>query len=126
MAIQATRIDPVLLYVIPIAKEARLIREKTGTWLASLAEIGAAKAEAPRFGRTLLLRDGEVRFVFANPHPFGNANASLSLQPVVRGNEQFVECRAVGEFGFALPRGCKLSAEPGRIGWPPEPAKTTK
>ena len=70
--------------------------------------------------------DGEVRFVFTNPHPFGNADASLSLQVVVRGDEHFLECRAEGRFRFALPRFCRSSAEPLRVQWPPESAKAAK
>jgi len=111
-----------LNYARPIAEQARLAQEQTGKWPASLAGIDAAKAKPPpEVGRTLLGRDGEVRVVFASPPAI--ANASLSMQVVVRGNEHFFECRAEGDFKGALPSYCRPGAEPGRMTWPPASEK---
>jgi hypothetical protein len=109
-------------YARPIAVQARLAQEQTGKWPASLAEIEAAKAKAPpQVARTLLARDGEVRLVFASPPAI--ANASLSMQVVVRGNEHFMECRAEGDFKGALPSFCRPGAEPARVSWRPGSVK---
>ena len=111
-----------LNYARPIAEQARLMQEKTGKWPASLADIEAAKAKAPpQIGRTHLLRDGEVRVVFANPPAI--SNASLRLKVTVRGNEHYFECSAEGAFKGALPSFCRPGAEPGRLTWPPGAAK---
>ena len=111
-----------LNYARPIAAQARLMQEQTGKWPASLAEIEAAKTKPPpQVGRVLLLRGGEVRVVFASPPAI--ANASLSIQVAVRGNEHFMGCRAEGDFKGALPSFCRPGAEPGRISWPPGSVK---
>jgi len=111
-----------LNYARPITEQARLMQEQTGKWPASLAEIEAAKATPPpQFGRTLLLREGEVRVVFANPPAI--ANASLSLKVSVRGNEHFFECSPEGDFKGALPAPCRPGEGPQRVVWPPKSSK---
>ena len=111
-----------LTYAQPIAAQARLTQERTGKWPASLAEIEAAKAKPPpQVGRILLLKDGEVRVVFASPPVI--ANASLSLKVGVSGTEHVLECRAEGDFKGALPTWCRPGELPQRLTWPPQSAK---
>jgi hypothetical protein len=111
-----------LNYARPIAVQARLMQEQTGKWPASLAEIEAAKAKPPpQVGRTQLLRNGEVRVVFASPPAI--INMSLSFEVIVRGSEHLLECRAEGIRMGAVPSWCRPGEEPMRVSWPPEAGK---
>ncbi|MBI3371411.1 MAG: hypothetical protein HY017_06590 [Betaproteobacteria bacterium] len=112
----------VLAYARPIAAHVRLFHERSGRFPAALAEIAAAKAQAPApIARTELLKDGEVRLVFASPPAI--ANASLTLRVIVRGREHFLECRAEGDFKGGLPLACRPGEAPERVPWPPASGK---
>ena len=119
-----THLHAAMVYARPIAEQVRLMQERTGTWPASLTGIEAAKTKAPpQVGRTLLLRDGEVRVVFASPPAI--ANATLTLRVIVRGGEHMLECRGEGEFTGALPSACRPGEGPARLTWPPEASIST-
>lgn len=109
-------------HAYPIAAQARLMKERSGNWPASLAEIEVAKAKAPpQVARMELRKDGEVRVVFASPSSI--VNATLTLKVIVRGSEHLLECRGEGEFKGALPPGCKAGEDPLAVAWPPESSK---
>lgn len=106
-------------YAYPIAAPARLMQEQTGKFPGALAEIATAKAKAPpQVGRTQLLKDGEVRVVFASPPSI--VNSTLALKVIVRDGEHFLECHGEGAFKGALPSVCRPGAELQRMTWPPE------